>query len=88
MKMRRLYRVRHYHGKCLPVLVTLLLLLLLLLLILHHCSHVNSTLVCRTMYNASAEDLKLPDDTVAVTLMSYLSLLNTDMGKQKFILRI
>jgi hypothetical protein len=40
------------------------------------------------MYNASAEDLKLPDDTVAVALMSYLSLLNTDMGKQKFILRI
>jgi len=84
MKMARLYKVCHYHGKCLPVLVTLLLLLL----ILHHCSHVNSTLVLRTVYNSSTEDSKLPDDTVAVALISYLSLLNTDMGKQKFILRI
>lgn len=84
MKMTRLYKFHHYRGKCLPVLVTVLLLLLL---ILHHCSHVNSTLVLRTVYNASTEDLKHPNDAVAVALMSYLSLLNTDMDKRKFMLR-
>jgi hypothetical protein len=83
MKMTRLYKFHHYRGKCLLVLVTLLLLLL----ILHHCSHVHSTLVLRTVYNANTEDLKHPNDAVAVALMSYLSLLNTDMDKQKFMLR-
>ena len=87
MQTTRLYKVCHYHRKCLPVLVTLLLLLLLLLL-LHHCSHINSTLVLRTVYSASKEDSKLPADTVDVALMSYLSLLNTALDKQKFILRI